>query len=77
MICKITRRELKAEAERLGAEKFGNNIYQYEAKRGDYCHDNGYYSDGIAYSAGTYGNIGRIDKIVDKDNKTIKYIYWA
>lgn len=77
MICKITRRELKAEAERLDAEKFGGNIYQYEAKREEYCKENGYYSDGIAYSAGTYGNTGRIDKIVDKDNKTIKYIYWA
>lgn len=77
MICKISRRDLKAEAERLEAEKFGGNIYQYEAKRGDYCNDNGYSYEGIAYSGGTYGNIGRIDKITDRDNKLIKYIYWA
>ena len=77
MICKITRRELKAEAERLDAELFGKNIYDYENKRGNYCKDNGYYSEGIAYSAGVYDNIGRIDKIVDRDGKTIKYIYWA
>lgn len=77
MICKITKRELKAEAERLNAEQFGKNIYQYEQKRGDYCKEHGFYSDGYAYSAGTYGNNGRIDKIIDKDNKTVKYIYWA
>lgn len=77
MICKITRRELREEAERLDAEKFGRNIYDYEANRENYCKEHGYYSDGVAFAGGTYGNIGRIDKIVDKDGKKVKYIYWA
>lgn len=77
MICKIARRDLKIEAERLNAERFGNNIYQYEQKRGEYCQEHGYCYDGIAYSGGTYGNIGRIDKITDRNNNMVKYIYWA
>lgn len=78
MICKMSRRDLRAEAIRLNAETISRaNIYDYENERGKLCHDNGWSYHGYAYAEGTYGNIGRIDEICDSEGRTIKFVYWA
>ena len=85
MICKISRKDLRAEAERLGAEEIcghKTNIYKYEQARGELCKELGATYEGIAFSCGTYGNTGRLDKIEKYDAKTdswhkIKYIFYT
>lgn len=79
MICKLSRKDLKAEAERLDAERISRaNIYDYENERGKLCGRDGEWDyDGIAYSAGTYGNIGRLDRLTNRKTGEERYIYWA
>lgn len=85
MIVKMSKKALRIEAERLGAEEIlgrKSNIYNYENARYNECMDNCWDYEGVAYSAGTYGNTGRIDRIVEYDPKTetwkhIKYIFYT
>ena len=79
MICKISKRDLKVEAERLGAERISrlNNIYAYEEARYQECKKLDATYEGVAYSGGTYGNTGRLDKITGKNGETIKYTFYA
>lgn len=85
MICKMSKKALRIEAERLGAEEIlgkRSNIYNYENARYNECRNNGYTYEGVAYSAGTFGNTGRIDRLVEYDPKTetwkhIKYIFYT
>lgn len=82
---KISKKQLRIKAENLGAEEIlgrKSNIYQYENARYKECMDNCWDYEGVAYSAGTYGNTGRIDRIVEYDPKTetwkhIKYIFYT
>lgn len=81
---KMSRKALRAEAERLGAVelmKYENhpvkNIYDYENERDRICRMFKCCYYGVAYSAGTYGNIGRIDKIVDSDGEIIDYAFYT
>lgn len=85
MICKMSKKALRIEAEHLGAEEIlgkRSNIYNYENARYNECRNNGYTYEGVAYSAGTFGNTGRIDRLVEYDPKTetwkhIKYIFYT
>lgn len=80
MICELSRKQLKIEAERLDAERISDkNIYDYETKRYELCNTRtGEWDyEGIAYAGGTYGNIGRLDKITHRKTGEVKYIFWA
>lgn len=80
MICEMSRKALRAEAERLDAERISRrNIYDYEAEREKLCNPRtGEWDyEGIAFAGGTYGNIGRLDKITHRKTGEVKYIYWA
>lgn len=80
MIVKLSKRDLKEEAERLDAENIlgrKSNIYQYENARYEECRKLGATYEGIAYSAGVYGNTGRIDRIQKPNGETIKFIFYT
>lgn len=80
MIVKMSKRALREEAERLEAvEIYGRktNIYNYENSRHELCKEYGATYEGIAYSGGTYGNTGRIDRIVAPTGATIEYIFYT
>lgn len=85
MIVKMSKKELRLEAERLEAEEIlgkKSNIYKYENARYNECRNNGWTYEGVAYSAGALGNTGRIDKLVEyvpktESWKTIKYIFYT
>ena len=75
----MSRKDLRAMAERMHAiEILGrrSNVYQYEAQRQkaiEKIAGKGATYNGIAYSAGTYGNTGRIDEIVKFNPKKDKW----
>lgn len=80
MIVKLSKRALREEAERLEAvEIYGRktNIYNYENSRYKLCKERGATYEGIAYSAGAYGNTGRIDRIMKPNGATIEYIFYT
>lgn len=80
MICEMSRKALRIEAERLGAKRISRmNIHDYEAERGKLCdpRTGEWDYEGIAYAGGTYGNIGRLDKITNRKTGDVEYIYWA
>lgn len=77
---KMSKKALREEAKRLGAvEILGrkSNIYNYENERGRICKAFGYTYYGYAYSAGTYGNTGRIDEIVESNGDRVEYIFYT
>lgn len=81
----ISKRALREEAKRLNAEEIcgrKSNIYNYENERYKICAELGATYDLIAYSAGTYGNTGRLDVIKTYDAKTetwkpIKFVFYT
>lgn len=85
MIERISKRSLRAEAERLQAEEIcgrKTNIYNYEATRYEKCKELGATYEGVAYSAGIIGNTGRLDKIIkyhkDTDTwETLGYTFYT
>lgn len=78
----MTRKQLKATAQQLNAEVVTHSsIYHYENALSDLL--NTYYDekiwvhcDIIAYSAGIYGNNGRIDHIYNEDNTINQFVCW-
>lgn len=79
---RITKKELKALANNMGAVKIAENVYSYENKVYDlikayfdvkeYCTNKL-----VAYSAGVYGNNGRIDRLVfEDDDIPDMYVCW-
>ena len=77
----ITRKQLKALATQLGAQNIATNIYNYENNLYDLCkvlsvNKVDYCSEIIAYSAGLYGNNGRIDKIHNNDEDRTIFVCW-
>lgn len=84
-ITKTSKKDLRAIAEAMGAvEILGrrSNIYNYENERDKICRELGATYDGVAYSAGTYGNTGRIDAIKKFDRKAdawhiIKHVFYT
>lgn len=85
MIKRMSKKALRLEAERLGAEEIlgkKSNIYNYENARYERCKELGATYEGVAYSGGTYGNIGRLDAIVrynpEKDGfDELGYIFYT
>ena len=85
MTTRISKRDLRQLAEELGAEEIlgrKSNIYKYEDARYNECKRNGWSYECIAYSAGVYGNTGRIDKLVNYNAKSekwelVKYIFYT
>lgn len=81
---KMSKKALKAEAERLDAVRLmkGENrpaktIYDYERERDMLCEKLNYRYYGVAYSVGTYDNTGRIDKIVDKNGEIVDFVFYT
>lgn len=81
---KMSKKALRAEAERLGAVELMKgedhpvkNIYDYENERDKLCGAFQYCYYGEAYSAGMYGNTGRIDKLVDTNGEIVDYIFYT
>lgn len=78
----MTRKQLKALANNLGAVPIAKNIYKYENAlyelvKLNCMEDKECISKIIAYSAGIYGNSGRIDKILFNDNDIPDmYVCW-
>lgn len=75
----VTKKQLKAIANQLKAEVIAKNIYNYENVIYDTVVQ--YHNDGIsagneiiAYSAGIYGNNGRIDKIINYDTHDYYFV---
>lgn len=76
----VSKKSLRAFAESIEAKEIlgrKSNIYQYEKARYERCKELGATYTGMAYSAGIYGNTGRIDKLVSPDGKTIEYIFYT
>lgn len=76
----LSKKKLLAEAERLGAEEIlgkKSNVYNYENARGKECKKLGASYWGVAYSAGTYGNTGRIDELKAPNGEHIKFIFYT
>lgn len=79
---KMSRKQLKALANNLEAVPIANDIYRYEKALSElvsaYCNqDETCTYQIIAYSAGIYGNSGRIDKILFYDNDIPDvYVCW-
>lgn len=81
----ISKRNLREKAKELDAEEIcgrKTNIYQYENKRDEMCAKLGATYDLIVYSAGKYGNTGRLDviKTYDAKNETwkpIKFVFYT
>lgn len=75
----MSRKDLREMAERMHAiEILGrrSNIYQYEAERSkavEKIAGKGATYNGVAYSAGTCGNTGRIDEVVKYNPKKDKW----
>ena len=82
----MTKKQLKVLANNIGAKSIANNIYAYENDINDLIR--AYHKLGItarneliAYSAGIYGNNGRIDMIILNSECIVKgvkefYICW-
>lgn len=81
---KLSKKALSSEALRLNATKLANNIYEYENELSEilqafYLNHNGFTVHKIiAYSVGTYGNIGRLDLIefIDFVSKKVEEYYY-
>ena len=70
---RMSKKQLKALANNLGATKIATDVYRYENKVYDlikaYCNEKEYCTNKlVAYSCGVYGNNGRIDRLVFEDD---------
>ena len=80
MLAEMSKRALRIEAERLGADEIlgrKSNIYMYEVERYNLCKKLGCSYEGWAYSAGACGNTGRIDELKKPNGEHIKFIFYT